>query len=106
RGRVAEWVGIEVERAIVSEAEKRLDDPVGLVDAGEDAGRVFPGGPGVGAATEQVRVHADGAVVPRHLVKDGRGRLSDGGEALATVELILRPEQLCAAAFPQQPPFL
>ena len=62
---LARRVRIEVERAVLPEAQQLLDDAVGLVDAREDARRVLACGAGLGAASEQMRVHADGAVMPR-----------------------------------------
>ena len=93
-----ERVRVEIQRAILAEAQQLLDDAVRLVDAGEDAGRVLARGAGSAPRAEQVRVHADGAVVARHLVEHRRRRLADGGEALAAIELVLRGDQLLAAA--------
>ena len=86
------------------EAQQLLDDAVGVVDARQDARRVLPHGGGVGRrASQQMGVHADGAVVARHLVEDGRRRLADRGEPLAAIELVARGEQVLAPPFALEP---
>src|SRR5262249_11197074 len=104
REQCVERMRIHVQRAIRAEAQQLLDDAVRLLDAGEDTRGVLAHDPAVRVrAREQVGVHADGAVMPAHLVKDRRRGLSDGGEALAAIQLALHGDELLAASLALEP---